>query len=236
LRISFQEYDTTSKERGTFVTNLGMMDILFQNDTGVGNRTATEMKEDSYFFFPQFYDYLTEQKRINETGWLDNHLRAQLKRAMAHVIRITQETYWRKSSVSELYGVDFMMDDHLNLWFIEANAKPLIKGWDNKTDAFFDQLLLDSIEISVGLLRSRSKRIIDYINGLIKNTDTWVVDDKDHLDVINLEERREEFKEISKNRFEEEFKPNSTNGFHLIVDENFKNTKRYMELIDKECL
>jgi len=225
LRISFQQYDTTSKELGAFITNLGMTEILFQNEAGVGNRTAKEIKEDSYFFYPQFHKYLTEQGLINDPDWLDTHLRADMKKAMAHLIRMAGSNFWKKSSVSELFGVDFMMDDNLNLWFIEANSGPLIEGWDKKTRKFFDKLLGDAMEISVGLLQSRTKRIINYINELIAEKDILSYTNEG-LELKDLEERLKEFKKISKNYFEPEFEPSPDNEFQPVVDENEKGTKK----------
>jgi len=235
LRISFQEYDTTSKELGAFITNLGMTEILFQDEVGVGSLSNQEIKGESYFFYPQFHKYLTEKGLINDPDWLDTHLRSDMKKAMAHLIRMSKDKFWRKSSVNELYGVDFMMDDNLNLWFIEANSGPLIEGWDKRTKKFFNKLLKDTFEISVGLLRSRSKRIIDYINELTSDP-TLLEFTNEGLRLKDLEDRQEEFRKLTKNYFEPEFEPSPENGFQPVVDENMKGPERYFGLIEGKCL
>jgi hypothetical protein len=56
------------------------------------------------------------------------------------------------------------------------------------------------------------------------------------MEVNNLELRRAEFKELTKNRFEAEFEPSASNGFVKIIDENLFGTERYMGLIEEECL
>ena len=32
--------------------------------------------------------------------------------------------FLKESNVFEMFGLDFMLDDKLNLWFIECNASP----------------------------------------------------------------------------------------------------------------
>jgi cytochrome P450 len=115
-----------------------------------------------------------------------------------------------------------MMDENLDLWFIEANARPLVEGWTPERNNYFNQMLVDSFEIVFGLLRSRTKRVINYVNYLTQMTDAWGYKDGG-IEVSNLDQRRAEFRELSKNRFEPEFEPSARNGFQKIIDENYAN-------------
>jgi hypothetical protein len=139
------------------------------------------------------------------------------------------------SSVFNLYGVDFMLDTDLHLWFIEANSKPGIGGYSRPMEKFIVKMLQDHIEIASSLLRARVKRIITYINSLID--DGAVKEAEDGKVIIkDLEYRRMVFQKITKNSFDKEFEPSPTNGFSKIIDENYSGVERYQGLLKGECL
>ena len=73
------------------------------------------------------------------------------------------------------------------------------------------------------------KRVIFYINGLLEKYG-------DGENVPNIEEKREEFRKLTMNRFEPEFMPRKNNTFFPIIDENLQGKDVYMGLIDNECL
>lgn len=150
---------------------------------------------------------------------------------MAHLMRMAGDGFFKKSSLFELYGVDFIMDENLDVWFIEANAMPLIHGFTQETTDLINQVLTDTLEIATGLLRSRMKRIVVYINALTK-----IAAQNGGIDNLDIEEKRMEFRELTKNKFELEYFPSRSNGFERVVDENYSGTKRYFGLIDEKCL
>jgi tubulin polyglutamylase TTLL1 len=238
LRMSLHEYDSSSQEKGVFLTNTAVSRPLFaiaeKNGTYQG-LTLEEIKQKSYWLYPQLHKYLQEQGKVTDPDWVENYLRKEVKRAMIHLIRMGQDTLLKKSSLHELYGVDFMMDENLDLWFIEANARPLIEGWTPERNDYFNSMLVDSFEIVFGLLRSRTKRIANYINHLTQMNGEWEYKNG-NMRVNSLEERRAEFRELTKNRFEPEFEPRAGNGFQKIIDENLSGVDRYMGLIEEECL
>jgi len=238
LRMSLHEYNPDSTEKGVFLTNTAVSRPLFamaeQNRTYQG-LTVEEIKEKSYWLYPQLHKYLEETGKVTDPEWIENYLRTEVKKAMIHLIRMGQDTLVKKSSLHELYGVDFMMDENLDLWFIEANARPLVEGWTPERNNYFNQMLVDSFEIVFGLLKSRTKRIVNYVNYLTQMSDEWSYKNGG-IEVTNLEQRRAEFRELAKNRFEPEFEPSSKNGFQKIIDENLSGVDRYMGLIDEECL
>ena len=176
---------------------------------------------------------LMERKLVKDPSWLDNYLRPQFKKVMIHLTRMAQSSFTKKSSVYELFGLDFVMDTDLNLWFIEANAMPLTDGFTTGSTIMLNEMLAESFEIIFGLLRSRTKRIINYINDL---TEAVANEPFVNNEISHLEERRRQFEALTKNRFEPEFQVSYKNGFQKIVDENESGTQRYSSLIDKECL
>jgi hypothetical protein len=238
LRMSLHAYDAKSKEKGVFLTNTAVSRPLFEiaakNGTYKG-LTLEEIKQKSYWLYPQLHEYLTKVGKVNDTNWLDNFLRSEVKKAMIHLIRMGQDTLLKKSSLHELYGVDFMMDDNLDLWFIEANARPLIEGWTPERNNYFNKMLIDSFEIVFGLLRSRTKRVINYINYLTETEGAWTFKNNT-VKITNLALRKQTFRDLTKNRFEIEYEPSPTNGFEKIIDENLFGADRDMGYIPEECL
>jgi len=154
-------------------------------------------------------------------------LRKEFMKVKIHLLRMGQSGFIKKSSVFELFGLDYIMDENLNLWFIEANTMPALHGKTRAHKDLFIEILGGMFEIVSGLLRSRAKRIISYVNNLTGEYG---------IDVVDIEKRREEFNEISKNYFEDEFLPKSSYGFYKIVDENLDGVERYSGLLAEECL
>jgi len=230
LRLSIDPYNPKSKDKTTFVTNIGVSLKEAKKDNLFDGMTEEEIQEYTCWYLDQFQDYLLEKGLIQDPNWLDNYLRPQFKKAMIHLLRMSQSEFFEKSSLFEFYGLDFVMDDQMGVWFIEANAMPLIHGFTDRTAQKFNKMMVDTFEIIYGLLRSRMKRVVEYINDLsykITKTGSKVIP--------NLKAKREEFRELTMNNFEPEFMPRPGNGFVKIVDENELGNARYSGLLDSEC-
>jgi len=229
-RLSIDPFDPRSKDRTTFVTNIGLSLKEAKKDDLFDGMTDEQIHEYTCWLLDQIQTYLLEKGLIQDPNWLDNYLRPQFKKAMIHLLRMSQFEFFKKSSLFEFFGLDFVMDDQMGVWFIEANAIPLIHGFTEETTKRFNKMMVDTFEIVYGLLRSRMKRVVEYINDLNKE----IVQSGERV-IPNLRERREEFKELTMNRFEPEFMPRPGNGLVKIVDENELGTNRYSELIDANC-
>jgi len=224
-RLSLNEYDPKSKEKGTFVTNIGV-----NIDQNFRNYTEDQIQDFTCWFLDRFHTYLMEQGRVHDRNWLDNYLRPEFKRVMIHLVRMAQKGFLKISSVYELFGIDYVMDDNLDLWFIEANAAPLIHGFTKESTVLINQMLVDTFDIVHGLLRSRMKRVISYVNTLTKEIDP------SDTRVRYLGDKRKEFNELIKNSFDPEFMPRKNNTYELIIDETKTGTARYAKLLPKNCL
>ena len=237
LRISLRDYDPDSKEPGAILTNIALSKPFFDEATKNGTYngfTKDELMGQVFWMMPQLADYLLKTGKVTDPNWLDNYLRPEFKKAMVHLMRMAQHTFAPQSSLFEIYGLDFMLDDNLNLWFIEANIQPLLDGWSPESSKFFNQIIYDSFDIAHALLKSRVKRIVKYVNKLIKETQDWGISwDSMHID--DLKTRRKEFQIISRNYFEPEFMPAPTNEFQMIIDDNLHGEDRYFGLLEEEC-
>jgi len=87
----------------------------------------------------------------------------------------------------------------------------------------------------MGLLRSRTKRIINYVNRLIRDVEVWKMGDSDVF-IEDLATKRTEFRELSKNYFEPEYLPKPGNKYSLIIDENIEGVGKYFGFLSEECM
>lgn len=180
-------------------------------------------------------DYLRENKLTKSKKWIDEYLRPALQEAMVHIVRMTQESFYKHSGVYELLGVDFMLDENLNLWYLETNASPVLSSTNKEKAKALRKMMVDMFEIVHTYLKSRVKRLIDYINWLSLDQ---VVDNKylDGVIIPNIEERYREFDELNKNKLEAQFTINKDNKWVKIIDENLEPKNRYGGFIASECL
>jgi len=237
LRVSLHEYDVTSNEKGVLLTNTALSDKIFDIARKEGNYKGlneTELRSFQMWTFKRLQDYLLEQKMIKDENWVDNYLRPEFKKAMIHLVRMTEGPFLRRSQTYELFGCDFMLDENLNLWFIECNSGPVLSGATEEKGKFVSKMLTDQYEIVFGMLRSRTKRIIAFVNSIIRNNEIERLPFGD-VGIKDLEKKREHFKEITKNYVEPEFEPSPGNGFSKIYDGNLSGEDRYAGLIPKEC-
>jgi len=231
-RLSIDEYNPKSNATRTFVTNIGVNLKEALKDTAFASMNSSEIQEYTYWELDKVGKYLYDNGIVRDKDWVNNYLRPQFKRVMIHLVRMGQSRFHNISSVFELFGLDYVMDDDLGLWFIEANAMPLITGFTKGSNILFRTMLTDTFEIVMGLTRSRMKRVIEYVNTITDemNSKRMV------LQNLNLDARKAEFQKLIKNRFELEFAPKPTNTFQQIIDENQVGVDRYFGLLEEDCL
>ena len=184
--------------------------------------------------FERLQEYLIEAGIVTDPKYIENHLKPQFKRAMIHLLRSSASAFMEDSSLFGLFSVDFLLDEELNLWFIEADTTPQMRGFSQKMEAQFIKMLQDQFEIVIGLLRSRTKRIINHVNKLIDNG--IITDKQGKISMQDIEWRRVVFGEITKNYFEKEFEPSFENGFEKMIDENLDGVEVYQGLLSSQCL
>jgi len=237
LRVALFEYDANSGNKTSAMTNLaivqGIHDKVKAGELFEG-MNEEELKVAQQWSFQRLRDYLMENRIISDPNWLDNYLRPEFKKAMIHLLRSSSYAFLKHSSLYELYGVDFMLDENLNLWFLEANSGPGLDGYSQPMEKFIVKMIKDHFEIVMGLLRSRMKRVINYVNTLVE---TGQIRKSGSGIVINdLETKRMVFARITQNYYEKEFLPSFTNGFQLFWDGNEEGASVYQGFVSKDCL
>ncbi len=238
LRVSLHRYDVNSKDKSVLLTNTALSNKIFDIAREEGNYQGlneTDLRNFQMWSLEKLQHYLLEKTYIGDTNWLDNYLRPEFKKAMIHLLRMASSSFYKGSQFHELYGCDFMLDDNLNLWFIECNSGPVLSGSSEEKERFVTRMLADHFEIVSGLLKSRMKRVVDYINKIIEESNYYKLSSGEVM-MFGVEQKQREFKELIKNKFEPEYEPSSSNRFKKIVDENYDGPEKYSNLLTEECI
>lgn len=236
LKLSLHTYSGNSTEKGALVSNTDLQKKLFEQAAKgekVLGMNETELRNYQTWTLPRLHDYLYKvANKTDDPNWLDNHLRKEIKRAMGHFMRATSHNFFPSSAIYELMGLDFTLDDNLNLWFIEGNTKPALIGYSHDRVVILTQMLTDIYEIVFGLLRSRMKRISVFLNKL---SDVYGSDWEENLPEISTKYQAE-YDELIKNRFEPEFEIDPKNSMELIIDYNLDGEEKFQGMIPEDCL
>jgi len=140
-----------------------------------------------------------------------------------------EKSLYKTPSVFELFGLDFVMDEDLNIWFIECNPSPQYVGTNDRKTRFLTKMLTDMFEVQFAYYRSRMTRAFNFMNNMFKNTEK----EED----INYQTLREEFEtKINVNKLEPEYLIGSNNGFKLLIDKNVEGEGAYFGHLSKECI
>jgi len=146
---------------------------------------------------------------------------------MIHLARAVQGKLRVKSNVFEMFGVDFMLDDELNLWFIEANMSPQFLGTNEYKSQFLRKMFQDLFEIEYSYYRSRMTRVLAVLRAMNKEL-------KSGGD-LQIEEWKSQYSAATKNRLEPEYQISPKNEFVLIVDKNLDGAYAYGGLLEDDC-
>jgi len=231
-RVSPYIYDSSVSEKTSLLASLNEQ----VQDNGFANGlTATELENSERWSFNKLQSYLVEKDIIKSSEDFDTKLRLQFKRAMVHVLRATTSSLVEKNNVYELFAMDFMLDEQFNLYLLDSTSNNLFTHGTEEDDKSSAKMLKDHFEIIFGLIRSRVKRGINYVNRLIQEKNVKESETGD-IEISNEQQKRLEFLELTKNYFEPEYEPTKTNGFSKIMDANYYSFQRYNWLVERDCL
>ena len=118
-----------------------------------------------------------------------------------------------------------MLDEDMQLWYIECNPNPLLDGV--KPD-IINRMLRDMFEIQFAIYRSRMERVANVIEKMMETHDAG--------NVLDFDFWRKEFKAASRNRIDSKYKVSQENTWMKIMDENLDSSEAYFGHIREECL
>ena len=239
LKLSAHVFDRNSTDKGVHLSNTEVSKDAFDAaKTGLWlGMNETELRAFQTWTYSRLQNYLIEKGYTKDPNWIENSLRQQMKKIMVHLAKMSKPGFLKRSQSFELFGCDFILEEDLKLWFIEANTSPIMEATTPDREKILVKMLSDHFELIFGLLRSRMKRVILFINKLLKEIpdeykfyDTVVIPD------LEFNKHKLEFDAINTNYFEPEFEISPTSGFQKIIDENLKDLNIYSGYITQECL
>jgi tubulin polyglutamylase TTLL1 len=231
LRLSLQKYDKFSQEINVHFTNTHLSKELFElakEQKEYRGMTEAELREYQMWSMEDLSEHLNEIGKVNDTDWLDNYLRPTFQKAFIHTVRMSEHSFLKHSGMWEMFGLDFLLDDNLNLWFIECNASPQLIGTSDEKTKFLVRMLTDMFEIQYAYLRSRFKRIQEFMSSLHNQVSS--------RRKIDRREIRNQFAIINRNKLEPQFKISENNSFTLIMDKSLSGADAYFGHVTQECI
>jgi len=239
IRVSLHDYDPKSDDKAAHLTNTHLSIDIFKIVRKEGswrgmNRDA--LMEFQSWNLTRVQNYLLEHGKISDVNWLENSLRYQMKKAMLHIVRMTKQGFLKRSNMFQMMGLDFLLDDDLKVWFIEANKKPGMDRYNEVDKTFQRKMLRDLFEVMFSYLRSRVKRIVNYVDKIsVEVQNEGNVEEMLLEKIEKFEERKREFDKINMNYLEPEYAISGENGFVKIMDENMTGREKYAGLIPEQC-
>ena len=143
---------------------------------------------------------------------------------------MSKDQFFKNPGVFEMFGLDFLLDEDLGLWFIECNASPQLVGTSDYKTKFLSKMLAEMFEIQYAYLRSRWRRIQDFIAKYKVHSATVRSDNSSMI------YWQSEFAKINTNYLEPEFQISKENGWQLIMDSNIGGKASYMGHIRDDCI
>jgi hypothetical protein len=156
LRVTLKNYDKTSEDLSTHVTNTQVAKAATHNLT---NEEKSKIMEEQMWTYSELEDYLVKINKAPK-GWVKDTLVPDMKQKMMHLARTVYHDLLPHPGVFELFGIDFLLDDSLHLWFLEANKSPAIMATTERKGKLLENLIEGLVEIELALLNKEDFRPI----------------------------------------------------------------------------
>jgi len=232
LRLSLSKYDKSSKEKNVHFTNTHLSKAIFEEarlNKEYNGMTEDELRDYQMWLLEDLEDYLLKIGKIKDKTWIEKELRPKFIQAYVHLARMVEESFYKTSNTFELFGLDFVMDEDLNIWFIECNASPQLIGTNERKTQFLTKMLTDIFDIQYAYFRSRMTRAFKFIKEMKLEAEK--------NPAINYDEWKDKFeKTIDTNHLEPQFPISKDNSFVLIIDRNFQGSKAYFGNLSDDCI
>lgn len=168
---------------------------------------------------------------------------------MINIVTATEFAWYREGGLFEIFGVDFILDENLNLWLIEVNSSP---SMDNTSSIekfkLKARMLSEMFEIEFALLRSRTRKILgflaDFVKAELKNYYELPINAQGTGSFENFLKRQieekfekifEEFLSINQDAFSEEFPEPKGLSWRKIIDQSVGNETFFHPDYPEEC-
>jgi hypothetical protein len=146
LRLAVNVYDNGSDDLTTHLTNQ-YVQKKHPNYSGSKNDTVWSME--------QFQKYLDDEGFTEKFGlkadWVFTDLHERMKILAYTVFRSAQTSLVPKVGLFDLYGLDFMIDESLNVWLLEVNTNPALHTHCTVLENILPNLIDETLAICIEL-------------------------------------------------------------------------------------
>ena len=196
LRLAVNTYDNGSDDLTTHLTNQ-YVQKKHPNYSGFKNDTVWSME--------QFQKYLDDEgytERFSlKPDWVFTDLHERMKTLAYTVFRSAQTSLVPKVGLFDLYGLDFMLDESLNVWLLEVNTNPAL----HTHCTVLEKILPDLIDETLGIC-------IELFDKKVAGLKTFPIISQNNFELIYTAA-----KDAALNNIELPiFNPGKQNGIHLI--------------------
>jgi hypothetical protein len=122
-------------------------------DEGFRARHIDTTKVKTYWTLEDLLNQMISNGRVGK-DWYSKFFIPATKKAMINLVRMTEGAFWKGSNIFELFGIEFMLDEGLNIWFQDVSTSPV--------DPFrMKEILSDVIQIEFAYYKARMGRLMN---------------------------------------------------------------------------
>lgn len=169
LRIAPVPYNSTETS-WKHITNLGRAKEYYKS-IGFTKEQILGQTEKLGWMYESFEEYLLNSG-YSVNNWIQTTFKPFVKKVALYLVNMNDGKLLKHPRVFELFGLDFLLDSDLKIWFIEANSDPGISSSTGEKQQLNRELLLGIIELEYSL--EYNPRAFDEI--LAKTRFEWVFD------------------------------------------------------------
>ena len=102
-------------------------------------------------------------------------MRPEMRKAMLHLMRMTSHDFLKHPDLFSYFGVDFLLDDDLHMWFLEIVDQPGLYGKTPKMDIVANETFTNLLNMEAALVY-KNWTLFDKI---VEESDfEWVIDER----------------------------------------------------------
>ena len=127
-----------------------------------------------------------------------------------------------------MFAADLMIDDKLNIWFVEVNTNPQLIPSTEEKHIMYLSMLRGLFEIQYAYFRSRMKRYLILLKEMYRSPGNTRMEKLDYW--------KKRYQDASLNRLEPEFQISPNNSWVPFIDMNRKGSDAFYGLLPEGCL
>jgi hypothetical protein len=105
--------------------------------------------------YEQFLNYLMAVEKIENREWMREYLIPEMKKKMLHIVRSVYHELLPHPGVFELFGVDFLLDENLKVWFIEVVKSPAMQATTKEKGRILRKMINEVLDVEYAIIMGK---------------------------------------------------------------------------------